>query len=1465
MVEAPEDVNLRSFDAQIVVEDPTTNFDGFAVEVFDGSDFDPDDPRDIEELYDDAIDSVTDRMRPHHFEEGDVVGYVGFDTMPRRGYIVSLSLSEPGMELLANRTSDDDGNLTVTPEDGWTATTPWLAKQVEPGDLLDAVTGGQVVETRPEGIVYGWEEGGYYLLRLQGPTSDALIYRWDRDAEAIETKERDDNDYVFTTNLVAVYREPVDDPILGYVPETDTGLWSWDPFFVSDLPAGYNLDPYIPSQDGLSELIGEDIYARTSGVVYESTALQETPDGAGIVVETQPSLTYPYYTPTSSNSERSEVELVAVPADDPDNADTGSPSAVEAESPDTGRGSVDGVPVEELGEPVYETEVNRSEEQQIRMDNAVFWAAAARQFLNEEVVGAHGDWYVEVIGGQPVMVFSDDFPEGGVDVIETEMDNYGFPRPWNRKELEDETRIFLPASDDRTPGIGIEDYRDFVSGQFGWVRTFDGERVWPEEVLDDGTTDTGTEQEQEDMSGSSPAQSIQDLYDEAPFTREEAIATVEDIGFQNELEELDGIGPSRADTLREAGILLSPDLGMLVVGSGSDSAIPPEETTLPPLSDVLDEFRGRGRSSVLDAAADVRETVLDGMASSKSGSLPTGESVDPDRPDAPSFPVIANAVYVGPETGPTSALGEIEFENADLSRVNADAVESVRETLEMLYPPGEVDPQTVVAQVEFMDEDCYEIETGIDSLGLRDIEEYEGPVEVGRSRVPGGLPQFVAEGPDGTPYLAVDGKVYAYPSTMDATKEAISIDRQKGERLGLPAQAFRERVEATDGWEFTYQRPERVRDDSRADDPEPDRGPEPDTDPDPEPNSEANSEPNSEANSEADSGSFYRGMSPEAFIESLEMVLPKATVATDTINDQTVLSWVADEEHEGDFDRDSASVPLDPDDVGSVVTDLVGAYDSAVSLTEDESEELAQARSDSPFEIPNIVEADGADNGGEADSGQQDSGGAPGVDNPSPLPDKVIRRAQEILDNPRSALDGSPDKNEIGLAVADVLGDEFGMAVDGAIEVMIVEPIYDQVSDGQGGVTTELTRVKMGVTAPEDEPDRLAGSGFYNTSGPVTLEGIELASKVGFLVDGLVDIVRFHDRRNSEYRDLQSRIDELSEASENTIQNGNVDFQRLVLTAEQARMLGRTLPKFYEEQFLDALDKIDPSLKYAQLAVGAMDGSSAMQTLLDETEAGLKPGGPRDIAIQELRDRMGVGDFDPGQYIRDYYGVPVNARDPGDIVQETQQAREQARRDATMTDLEQQVGAQGPFTIEVVRKPGLNRRGLGARVVGHDSGILEGDTVAIEEVLFQTSLEIDADQYASGEVVAEAEVDGEDVTSLDINQPGGGSSRSTTDATTSTDTGGSDTGSTDTSPEEPRFTDTDPGGSVDTTGSESTSERSAGGAGGGAVGDLDPERVVVEELNIEKVETGDVDVSVTDPQAVADIRADIEDSMDDDV
>ena len=104
-----------------------------------------------------------------------------------------------------------------------------------------------------------------------------------------------------------------------------------------------------------------------------------------------------------------------------------------------------------------------------RMENAYYWAAQAAGWLeNGPNAGIDGRYYVEIIGGKPVVVLDDSWNEETMMAIVDGLREYNFPNPIRIRELADEYRLFISEpSDERLKSNYDSGWRDFtVRGGF---------------------------------------------------------------------------------------------------------------------------------------------------------------------------------------------------------------------------------------------------------------------------------------------------------------------------------------------------------------------------------------------------------------------------------------------------------------------------------------------------------------------------------------------------------------------------------------------------------------------------------------------------------------------------------------------------------------------------------------------------------------------------------------------------------------------------------------------------------------------------------------------------------------------------------------------------------------------------------------------------------------------------------------
>jgi hypothetical protein len=98
-----------------------------------------------------------------------------------------------------------------------------------------------------------------------------------------------------------------------------------------------------------------------------------------------------------------------------------------------------------------------------RMENAHYWAAQADGWMTDGPnAGLDGRYYVEIIGGKPVIVLDGSFNGDAVEALVDSLREYGFPTPIQVTELAEETRIFISEpSDHRLSATYDHDWRAF--------------------------------------------------------------------------------------------------------------------------------------------------------------------------------------------------------------------------------------------------------------------------------------------------------------------------------------------------------------------------------------------------------------------------------------------------------------------------------------------------------------------------------------------------------------------------------------------------------------------------------------------------------------------------------------------------------------------------------------------------------------------------------------------------------------------------------------------------------------------------------------------------------------------------------------------------------------------------------------------------------------------------------------------
>lgn len=105
-----------------------------------------------------------------------------------------------------------------------------------------------------------------------------------------------------------------------------------------------------------------------------------------------------------------------------------------------------------------------------RMENAYYWAAQAEGWMkNGPNAGIEGRYYVEIIGGRPVVVLDDTFNAETAKAVKDGLRDHGFPLPIRTTELDDEIRLFVmePTDERLVSSLYDGDWREFdVTGGF---------------------------------------------------------------------------------------------------------------------------------------------------------------------------------------------------------------------------------------------------------------------------------------------------------------------------------------------------------------------------------------------------------------------------------------------------------------------------------------------------------------------------------------------------------------------------------------------------------------------------------------------------------------------------------------------------------------------------------------------------------------------------------------------------------------------------------------------------------------------------------------------------------------------------------------------------------------------------------------------------------------------------------------
>ncbi len=321
----PDNVESGRWDA-VVVARPGEDFgERFEARTLPDADRKNPDLNLPEDALEDLADDTESDLQAWMYEDGDVVSAASFDEVARRGVRVAAQTFEPGETLLSDRTTDGNGNLTVTPDDGWVGIPPRALRNASEGDLQSGWSTSLVLEPeasgRGFGTVVGWDYPGYQKKVYNELTSfPYFVYNLDEETDQLEGLGIDGDPG--KRHYVGLYRAPADDEIIGLEEGTDAGPKPPEPVFASEYDTEYELFPFFRSAESVESLIGETVLIRTSsGFVQEFEIEGEANNGAGVRA---PEFALPdgkYYIPASSRHEDSTFEIIGKPPEDTDDGD----------------------------------------------------------------------------------------------------------------------------------------------------------------------------------------------------------------------------------------------------------------------------------------------------------------------------------------------------------------------------------------------------------------------------------------------------------------------------------------------------------------------------------------------------------------------------------------------------------------------------------------------------------------------------------------------------------------------------------------------------------------------------------------------------------------------------------------------------------------------------------------------------------------------------------------------------------------------------------------------------------------------------------------------------------------------------------------------------------------------------------------------------------------------------------------
>lgn len=1403
----------------------------FAFRPFDTADqdranFDLDRLETDDELAEKAIDSVGRGMEPEDFMPDTLVTAISFDERVRQGVEVGAVDNGPGLNDLHERKTNEDGDLRVTPGSGWETVAPRDALQLSDGDYIDAVFDGPVMERADIGIVFGFMDDRAKLYRPQGNTDVAFLYDWDPDTESLGSRSDDLQDSMANLYAPRVAKSDPNDPYIGYIPESDVGNRNFQLMKVSDAPIGYTLDPFFQSADEVEELIGDTVLARSSGgVVKEVEVLRPIPDAAGVQVRWAAGLNYDYIIPASSMHGDRDVDIIGVPASNPLRGQTGDRRSWVRDNIITADGTsweLGGryIPGEQLPAEMVETVLTFAEE------GDVFTLESDQS---------------SVPSGEMVVV-----DEGGaIDTGEVELVPKQGSRTYFMRALD------APMGDSRAPPAPLRLRLDGES--VGRIQGFTIRAGDPPDTAD-SPTDPGDEAG--DMSERAPADSVSRSYEALGLDRNEVRTALQDNGFATELKDINQIGPSRAESIQSAGVRDAADLAVVFTAHRKARGFDPDAW-----GDITAGLPSRGLSAVEEYAETVGEMLIQPMADLESFD-PTPS--DEPEPDPGTFPATVTAfVSVPGEVVDPSQVG-VDYEPSPPAAVSDSTIEEATRRIEILAGDSEMVTGEVEMEVVFRGPDDYSIETDIQFIDFTLPERLEFEGEVDMSGAPGGPADVVLTTNGGTRLEVYDAAVWAYPE--DVSPAAEKVDKRKAKKLDALAPDLLERAEE-DG-QFAIVQDNRPDRDSGGDD-----GGTGEITGDLVDEGEDVEEMFSDEDDEDDP--ISSGLTPSEVALELEEAMP-GTAAKVTRDDGMVLvEWRSLESQGGTLSQESAVADAPDDQAESAISRAVQAYDSNVVKSTVDPTGINQLREDSPLDLPLMDSPDPAEEASETAT-QDDSGDAIGGEKFGPLPTDVfgtntVRQVASAMDE--LIPDPDPDTGEQraprGATPADVfpvfepLEDALIAKADGMVEGLAVEPAY--------APSGELIGYNVEPVLTDDGRSRVAGA---DTFLPIDLS-VPLRDPVSRMAD-VVGVLRALDTESGENESTHRKLAEMERVTDDRVRRGDVDFDQMFLTADEISSFSRFVPELYDNDIARYTESIDRSYTIAQLAFAAVTGDDVFEEQFVDYVEGIRPGRrPRAVA-DEAREEVQSGSFDPEDFVREFWRVAEGERQRGDIIAETQRSQQEAQSQLGRAREEELLEQPGGVAVEIFREPGAGRFGLQPIPEGSDEPLDPNNDMVDLGLLFVDG-EVDAEDYAEGELVATAQLSDDGASDIDPAPPSGDSSGGDDepDARSGGRGGqpqGSDPGDRPSSEPEPEPEPEPDPGTADRPSSDPEREpeprpgpdQPAGGAT--TIERQEVDTFEADDVDVENVDiniSGDVaaDINRVDVETVESIRSDIEDDI----